>query len=108
MQRTNKRLLVNEAQLQKIFEQQMLRTFENHYIPDQPIPNVTVNKDDLVKTIYGVNYVGINSAGTTNEPTPAKKKIIQISTDQLNRMVAKLLIIVMTVANNSNVDGFGK
>ena len=103
MQPTTKRLLVNEAQLQKIFEQQMLRTLENHYIPDQPIPSVTVNKDDLVKTIYGVNYVG-----TTNEPTPARKKIIQISTEQLNRMVAKLLIIEMTVANNSKVDGFGK
>jgi hypothetical protein len=108
MQPTTKRLLVNEAQLQKIFEQQMLRTLENHYIPDQPIPSVTVNKDDLVKTIYGVNYVGINSAGTANEPTPARKKIIQISAEQLNRMVAKLLIIEMTVANNSKVEGFGK
>ncbi len=108
MQTTNKRLVVSEPQLQRIFEHQMLKTLEQHYNPEQPTPSVTVKKDELVKMMHDVNYEGIICAGTANEPTPARKKIIQVNTEQLNRLVAKLLTIENTVENDGYVEGFKK
>lgn len=106
MQPKTKRLLVNEQQLQKIFEHKMLTALERHYNPDQPMPSVTVKKDELVKMMHDVNYQGIICAGTANEPTPSKRKIIQLNTEQLNRLVAKLLTIENTVEDGGYVEGF--
>ena len=106
MQPKTKRLLVNEQQLKKIFEHKMLTALERHYKPDQPMPSVNVKKDELVKMMHDVNYQGIICTGTANEPTPSKRKIIQINTEQLNRLVAKLLTIENTVEDGGYVEGF--
>ncbi len=103
-----KRSVVNEQQLQKIFTHMMVTVLERHYNPDTPTPSVTVKKDELVRMVHNVNYSCSIKTVMAREPSPIMNKRIQVSNEQTNRMVAKLLTIENTMEDDVYVEGFNK
>lgn len=102
-----KRLLVTEQQLHLIFEKKLLQLLERS-ASELPQIAVGVTKEELINMMGDLNYSGHIQLRPSSVETPNRKKIIQISNEQLNKLVTKLLLINNTLENGEHVEGYKK
>jgi len=103
-----KKLLVSPTQLQLIFEKKIIQLMEAELERNQTKIGINLTKEELINMMDNLNYGGsfkIKPASTATEP---RKKIIQISNEQLNKLVTKLLLIKNTLDNGGHVEGYSK
>lgn len=103
-----KKLLVSQRQLQLIFEKKIIQLMESESVRINTKMAISFSKEELIKMMDDLNYKGaikIQPASAISEP---RKKIIQISNEQLNKLVTKLLLIKNTLNNGEHVEGYSK
>jgi hypothetical protein len=103
-----KKLLVSPTQLQYIFEHKILMLMET-VPPEGTLPTIiSLPKEVLINMMDDLNYEGSIKFKPASAVTDRRKKIIQISNEQLNKLVTKLLLIKNTLDNGGHVEGYSK
>lgn len=103
-----KRLLLSPTQLQLIFEHKLMMLMEKLPPEGTPPTSISLPKEELINMMDDLNYEGGIKLKPASTVTDRRKKIIQISNEQLNKLVTKLLIIKNTLDNGGHVEGYKK
>lgn len=86
-----KRLLVTEAQMQKIFEHKLYTLMMQELEQKEEATAKRMSKEQLIKLMADRNHGEDVPVTALSKPTPKRKKIIQLTQDQLNRMILTVL-----------------
>lgn len=103
-----KKLLVSPTQLQLIFEKKIIQLMEAEIEQSQIKMGINLSKEELINMMDDLNYRGSIKIQPVSTATEPRKKIIQISNMQLNKLVTKLLLIKNTLDNGKHVEGYSK
>lgn len=103
-----KKLLVSPTQLQLIFEHKLLTLMESVPTKGISLTSISLPKEELINMMDDLNYDGSIKLKPASAVTEKRKKIIQISNEQLNKLVTKLLLIKNTINSGEHVEGYSK
>lgn len=70
--------------------------------------SISLPKEELINMMDDLNYEGDIKLQPASAVTERRRKIIQISNEQLNKLVTKLLLIKNTLDNGGQVEGYEK
>jgi hypothetical protein len=82
--------------MQLIFEHKLIQLLETNYLPKEPVA-IKVTKEQLITMMADRNHGEDVAITVPSIPSPKRKKIIQLTQDQLNR------IIITTLLNNNAI-----
>jgi hypothetical protein len=92
-----KRLLVTEAQMQLIFEHKLYNLLVEELEQKEKVTAKRMSKEQLITMMADRNHGEDVAIIVPSIPSPQRKKIIQLTQDQLNR------IIITTLLNNNAI-----
>jgi len=92
-----KRLLVTEAQMQLIFEHKLYNLLVEELEQKEKVTAKRMSKEQLIKMMADRSHGEDVAITEPSIPSPKRKKIIQLTQDQLNR------IIITTLLNNNAI-----
>jgi hypothetical protein len=100
-----KRYLVTELQMQKIFEHKLYTLLVNELERKDDIIARRMTKEQLIKMMADRNHGEDIAIVEPSVPSPERKKIIQLTQDQLNRMILTILLDNNAVLHGNNTYG---
>ena len=100
-----KRYLVTESQMQKIFEHKLYTLLVNELERKDDAVARRMSKEQLINMMADRNHGEDVAIVEPSVPPPERKKIIQVTQDQLNRMILTILLDNNAILHGNSTDG---